>query len=241
MSVWDVLQGLQRLHNAHGQLSEITGNLRIFQNARNFRPRSSDDWDLLNNRDESLRRILRAMRRVKRMTRGLGRAASSSPNHSARLSSLFGTWATAYADSGPDSRPATQAQQAFVIEMLQWNEELGDGERDSQQAIKRMEKMRNFYQAQHDLFDTLKTIAEQFVRHWPNSAQQAQALAWMLDFQSISSCARGIARDYEAGISTARRWRRNLAGGRRECTSWMRWMNNASSRDRNLQTGRAPN
>lgn len=240
MSLLDVLNTLNRIHNARGQLTEVQNNVRIFQNARNFRPNSRDDWDLLNNRDDNLKRIARVVTRVARTTRRLSGATGTVTNHSRQLSTLFGRWAQAYADSGPDSRAAEQAETAFVVEMLRWNEELGDGERDAPAARRRLGKMKEFYDAQADLFGTLKSIAERFVRHWPNSAQQAQALAWMLDFETIANKSQQISRNLGDGISASHRWSRNLTTARRELTTWMNWMRNANQRDRSLSTGRAP-
>lgn len=239
MSIWDTLQTLERVHNAAGQLTEIRGHLRTFQRAASFNPRSSDDWDILGNRDSQLRAIVRVLRRVRRTTRRLTRATGHAPNESRALSRLFRAWADAYAAHGRDARQTDKAQYAYLVAQMQWADRWETENIHALQARKRLTHQRRFYLMQRDLFADLENIARRCVQHWPNTAQQAQALTYMLDFETIKNLSRSIANDYGRARSRVSRWQGDLRTAQRELRAWLNWSRNRRTVERDVQSGRA--
>ena len=108
MSIWAIVHSMERIHNAAGQLNEIRGHLRTFQNAARFNPRHVDDWDILGLRNDLALRIIRALDGMARRSRRLRRAAGHAPNDSRLLNRQFTAWSDARETHGPESRQAGQ-------------------------------------------------------------------------------------------------------------------------------------
>jgi hypothetical protein len=240
MSIWDRLNRLLTLHTAAGRLSEINDAVTYFQNARNFNPRSSEDWDILEQRDERMVRINRALQRMRDTTAGLSREGTAVPNESAELSRLFRAWCDAHARHGADARQTQAADNAFAGHLMTWLGDLTRIETQARERERRMERLRAFYSAMVDLFSTLQRLAEQYVRYWPNSAVQAQALAFTLDFERAANLSRAILRNIEAGQSQIGRARSDVRRATDEALVWSRWYGNRRQVERDVPARRAP-
>lgn len=240
MSIFTIMEALRRIHDAHGKLSEIAGHLQTFERAATFNPRDRDAWDIFDMRDERLTRITRVLRRVQRTTRQLDGATGGAPNRSRELSRLFGNWAQAYADHGEGSREVDRAQMAYAVVQYEWADEWQRENSRVETARRAMRRQRDFYSAQHQLFADLKRLATLVVRYGVTSAHQAQALAYMIQFEEISNSSRTIMRHYDSGLSSIGRWQRALQQAHVELNAWLIWSRNRRSVSRSLESQRAP-
>ena len=234
------MQNLRRIHDAYGHLSAIWSNLQTFQRASSFNPRDGDSWDLFGLRDEQMTQINRILRRAQRTTRQLERATGYAPNRSREMSRLFGDWAQSYADNGPDARETQRAQTAFLTLQYQWADAWETEHDRVDTAIRAMRRQKDFYDAQHRLFNDLKRLATAVVRYGVSTAHQAQALAYMVQFEEAANLSRNIAGHYGAGLSNAARWQNDLREAKRELDAWLGWSRNRRQVDRSLQSQRAP-
>lgn len=240
MSVWDVIDALTTLHSRGGELMEIRSTLQTFDRARNYNPRSSDDWDILDLRDDRMRRINRALQSQRDRTNGFGRETGAVPDRSAELSRLFAAWCVAHADNGAEARQTRTARSALETCLITWINDLTTLNTRCRDQQPRLERQRTFYENQRDLFSTLQRLAEQFVRHWPNSAGQAQALAYMLDFERAAGLCRSIVRNYDAGLSALSRVESEVRAASATSLTWSRWYANRSAVERDIPARRAP-
>ena len=240
MSVWDVIETLIEVHNRAGVLLEIRDTVELFDRASRYNPRSSDDWDLLELRDDRMRRINRALQTHRDRTARMGREATGVPNESARLSSLFGAWADAYARNGAEARQTAAARQAFEVCLMDWLNALTRMSTDVRDTQPRIERQREFYRREADLFGTLQHLAEQYVRYWPDSAGQAQALAYMLDFERAANLCNAILRNYDGGLAVFGRIESEVRAASAEANTWVRWYTNRSSAERDVAARREP-
>jgi hypothetical protein len=240
MSVWDVIDRLNTLHTRAGQLLEIRSALETFDRASSYNPRSSDDWDILELRDDRMRRINRSLQSMRDDTNRLGRESGLVPNESAALSRLFMAWADAHARHGAEARQTTAARREFETCLLNWINELTRANTRARDAGPRIERQREFYARQQDLFATLQRLAEQYVRYWPESAGQAQALAYMLDFERANGLCRSIVRNYDGGLAALSRVESDIRAASAESLTWSRWYANRSAVERDVPARRAP-
>jgi len=240
MSLLNILTALERIHNAHGQLTEIRGHLQTFNRAANFNPRREDSWDILDLRDDRLTRINRAIRRARQTFRRLAGSSESIADRSDQVSSLCGEWAVAYADHGQGSRQEQRAAETVSNTLLQWLEDVGIHERNARRVREKLEKYRRFYEAQRVLFRDLKRIAERFVRYWPNTAQKAQALAYMIQFEQIEGSCSNIVRDIDAGLGRVSRWEAQIRESNGRLRRWTNWISNRRRAQSDIARNRVP-
>lgn len=240
MSVWDVIETLLEVHNRAGVLIEIRDTVDLLDRASRYTPRSSDDWDLRELRDDRMRRINRALQTHRDRTARMGREGTGVPNESAPLSDLFGAWADAHARNGAEGRQTVAARQAFEGCLMEWLNALTRTNTRVRDAQPRIERQRDFYQREKDLFSTLQHLAEQYVRYWPESAGQAQALAYMLDFERAAGLCQTILRNYDGGLSVLGRVESEVRAASAEANTWVRWYTNRSSAERDVAARREP-
>ncbi len=240
MSVWDVIDALSTLHTRAGQLSEIRSTLQTFERASSFNPRSSDDWDILGLRDDRMRRINRALQSQRDRTNRFGRETGAIPEQSAALSRLFRVWCDAYATNGAEARQTTAARTAFELCLINWINDLTTASTRCRESRPRLERQRTFYENQQQLFGTLQRLAEQYVRYWPESSGQAQALAYMLDFERAAGLCRSIVRNYDGGLSALSGAESEIRTASATSLTWARWFGNRSSVERDVPARRSP-
>ena len=240
MSIYTIMQNLRRLHDAHGHLSAAWGHIQSFQRATNLNRRDPDAWDVFGLRNEQMTQIIRILRRTQRTTQQLDRATGNAPNRSPEMSRLFASWAQAYADNGEGSREAQRAETAFLTVQMEWADEWQTENDRVVATLKAMRKQRDFYTAQHSLFEDLANMAELAVRYGVTSAHQAQAFAYMRQFEETFRLSRSISRNYNSGITNASRWQRELREAKRELDGWLAWSRNRRQVNRSLESQRAP-
>lgn len=240
MSILAVLTTLQRIHDAHGRLTEIRGYVDTFGRAARFNPRRSDDWDVLGVRDADLTRVNRAVQRSGAMFARIRRERETAPDRSREMADLFAAWAEAYARYGQGSREEQRAGQAFYTVQLQWADVLTTQERQAAEARERLERYQGFYENLTRLFGDLKRLAEQYVRYWPESSHKPQALAAMLQFEECENSARRISTDITTGLHRVGQWQGDISAAQATLRTWLRWSANQRTAMRDVAGNRIP-
>jgi len=216
------------------------GIFNPFQRAANLDRRDPDAWDVFGLRNEQMTQIVRILRRTQRITAQLDRANGYAPNRSREMSRLFATWAQAYADNGEGSREAQRAETAFLTVQMEWADAWQTENDRVVATLKAMRKQRDFYTAQATLFEDLAHMAELAVRYGITSAHQAQAFAYMRQFEDTFRLSRSISQNYNRGITNASDWQRDLRAAKRELDGWLAWSRNRRQVNRSLESQRAP-
>jgi len=241
MSIWTIMVTLRRLHDAHGQLSDIKSKIETLNRAANFNARDPDSWDIFDMRDPRLTRILGRLNRVRNITRNLGRESGNvNPRHNAQARDLFMAWARLHADEGESARATINAKIAFLLNLDNWQGELTGAQREISTSRREMRRQRGFYQRIADNFADMAVMATRAMRSGLTTAHQAQAFSFRQEFLAISRSARQIERYYDAGLSSVSSWQTSVDRSDTDLQAWKRWSRNTRSANRSLERQRAP-
>jgi len=240
MSLLDVLTGLRRLHSGYQRVQAMRTNYRRFEAAARFNPRRSDDWDILQMRDSDIDRLITNFGQVETRTRSMQRAAIPVENRAREVRQAITAWFAAYAEDGPESRAATQAQTTLYVNLHEWSARLGNQRRDCNKSREEVNHYMRGYRSLIDLFQTLKDLAAALVRYHPDSAQRAVSLARMVQFEEVVNSARRTMRNFEAALSRQRAWLRQLDASQRELDPLLNWSTNRRNVERDLERQRPP-
>lgn len=210
MSLLDLLTGLRRLHDGYQRVQTMRTNYRRLQAAARFNPRSRDSWDVLQLRDSDLDRILASFRQIRRRTDRLQRAPIPVENRERVVRRAISDGFAAYANDGPDSRAATNAQTAVYYNLHEWRMALNNQRAECQDAREELKRYMKGYRRIVSLFEMLTDVAGRFVQNFALSPSGPQAFAHWQQFQSIENAAHATLSNFEGGMSRQRTWLRHI-------------------------------